>query len=429
MQIEINDDFQYALDAMELTNSHLFITGRAGSGKSTLLRHFRANTKKNVVVLAPTGIAALNVQGQTIHSFFGFPAKPITKADIKPRRFKKLFKKIDAIIIDEISMVRADMLDNMDYFLRLNAKIPSEPFGGIQMIFFGDLFQLPPVVTQDDRLLLEQLYYSSPYFFGSHIFEKEKFQRKYEMIELSQVYRQKNRGFLKLLDNIRLNQFDYDDLETLNERVIPEYLADKGYVTLSTRNSIVNQINSQRLTRLNEVEFTYVAKITGDFSTRVHPTDMALKLKKGAQVMFIKNDPQGRYVNGTIGVVSHLSNEAVQVKVEQTDGSYKTIHVVPDEWELIKYKLDANNEIKSDVKGSFKQYPLKLAWAMTIHKSQGKTFDKVIIDMGRGAFEHGQTYVALSRCRTLDGIILKKPITPRDIRTDERVVEFYEGSR
>ncbi len=424
--LELNSDFQYALDLLEKSNTSAFITGRAGTGKSTLLQLFKNTTHKKVVVLAPTGVAALNVQGQTVHSFFRFPGKPITKRDIKKLRNRKLYLNMEVLVIDEISMVRADMLDNIDYFLQLNRENPA-PFGGLQVIFFGDLFQLPPVVSSDVEQALFKDYYNSPYFFSAKLF-KQGFE--IEMIELRKTYRQESRHFLRLLDAVRLNQFDMDDLEDLNERHLPLFEIEDYYITLSTRNRIVDQINDRRLARLLIDEYSYSAIITGKFDPRFYPADPILRLKVGAQVMFVKNDPQRRFVNGSIGKVVQLGDHLIKVMIEKSDGSQRTIEVERLGWEIERYKAseETANAIDTEVLGSFTQYPLRLAWAITIHKSQGKTFDKVIIDLGKGAFEHGQTYVALSRCRTLEGVVLKQEIRPRDVMVDERVVDYYEAN-
>lgn len=422
--IELSDDFRYALDLLEKYNTSMFITGKAGTGKSTLLQLFRNTTHKRVVVLAPTGIAALNVQGQTIHSFFGFPAKPITKNDIKPRRYKKMYQKIDTIIIDEISMVRADMMDNIDYFLRINCENPA-PFGGKQIVFFGDLFQLPPIVNNQEQMYFN-LYYESPYFFSATVFKEFQI----EPFELRKVYRQDNIAFIKLLDRVRTNRIDWDDINTLNERHLPkEVTTDDSYITLSTVNSIVNQINSRRLRELQTQEMTYLGTVEGNFSERTFPTDLVLKLREGAQVMFVKNDPERQFVNGTLGKIHELAPDKIKVMILEDGDKEKIIEVEQTEWEILKYKMTnegGKNELGTDVVGSFKQYPLRLAWAVTIHKSQGKTFDKVVIDLGRGAFAHGQTYVALSRCRTFEGILLKQKIRPQDVMLDERIVQYYE---
>ena len=421
--LELNGDFQYVLDTLEKTLNSMFITGRAGTGKSTLLQLFRNTTRKKTVVLAPTGVAALNVKGQTIHSFFGFPPRPLARDEIKKRRNRKLYKNLELLIIDEISMVRADMLDNIDYFLRINRENP-QPFGGVQMVFFGDLFQLPPVVSSEAEHQLFQTVYESPYFFSSWVFKEGYIM---EMIELRKVYRQENRHFLRLLDAIRLNQLDYEDLEDLNERYIPSFKANGSYVTLSARNARVNSINKQELDRIPLPARTYIAKVTGQFPEHLFPTAGVLQLKLGAQVMMVKNDPQKRFVNGTIGRVIDLANDKITVEVDE-QSRIRRIEVEQMDWEIVRFKLkdgDAS-QIETETIGTFCQFPLKPAWAITIHKSQGQTFEKVIIDLGRGAFEHGQTYVALSRCRTLEGIVLSQAIRPRDILVDERVVQFYE---
>jgi len=421
--LELNAAFKEALDRMEKTPENLFITGKAGTGKSTLLKLFKKTTRKRLVVLAPTGIAALNVGGQTIHSFFGFPPKPLHPKDINKRRNHKLFKKLDVVIIDEISMVRADMLDNIDVFLRKNREI-NEPFGGVQMIFFGDLFQLPPVVANQIEANLFQGYYETPYYFSAYCF-----QTGFEMafLELNKVYRQEGRHFLRLLEAVRTNRADYDDLEDLNERYDPDFNPPYFYITLSPRNKLVDKINQEKVKALDSEVFFYNAEIKGRFDANRFPTEEILQLKEGSQVMFVKNDPERAFVNGTLGKIVELSKTKIKVEILEK-GLPKIIDVKKVEWEVLRYKesIEDVNKIETDTVGTFKQYPLKLAWAITIHKSQGKTFDRVIIDMGRGAFAPGQTYVALSRCRSLDGIVLKQRITPRDIMTDERIVQFYE---
>jgi ATP-dependent DNA helicase PIF1 len=420
--LELSDDFKYALDQIEKGGKSIFITGRAGTGKSTLLQLFRNTTHKKTVVLAPTGIAALNVKGQTIHSFFGFPPKPLSRKDIKRRRNRKLYKNLEVLIIDEISMVRADLLDNIDYFLQINRDIP-QPFGGVQVVFFGDLFQLPPVVRSGPEAMLFQTLYDSPYFFSAKVFDYFEM----EKLELQKVYRQDNRHFLRLLDAIRLNQLDYDDLEDLNDRYLPDFESEEFYITLSARNAKVDQINTRALNQIPFPEQAYLATITGDFNPRLYPTEAALKLKLSAQVMFIKNDPQKQFVNGTIGMVEKLENDTVTVRIEE-DGNRRYVELERFEWEIMKYKESTEhpNKIDTETIGTFKQFPLKLAWAVTIHKAQGKTFDKVIIDLGKGAFEHGQTYVALSRCRTLEGVVLRQPLRPRDVMVDDKIVTYYE---
>ena len=411
---------------MEHSKGHYFITGKAGTGKSTLLSIYRKTTKKKTAVLAPTGIAALNVRGQTIHSFFGFPPKMLEPSELGRRRNWRMFANVETIIIDEISMVRADMMDNIDLFLRNNRGI-NQPFGGVQMIFFGDLFQLPPIIASpEERHILNQEY-DSPYFFSSHVIQNES---EVHTIELSHVYRQDNMRFVNLLDRVRKRDIDYDDIEELNERFyenIDDEVTD-FYITLSSVNATVNALNAKKLNAIDLPEITFTASVKGQFNPRKYPAESILKLKQGAQVMFVKNDPDKRFVNGTIGQIETLSETEIKVTVIEKNGDEKIIDVQPLEWEIIKYRFDQSaGKLNSDVIGVFKQYPLRLAWAITIHKSQGQTFEKVIIDLGRGAFEYGQTYVALSRCTTLEGIILKKRLTPNDIRVDERITEFYQS--
>ncbi len=425
--LELNRDFKYVLDAVEKTTASIFVTGRAGTGKSTLLKLLVGTTSKNVVVLAPTGIAALNVKGQTIHSFFRFPARPLKQSDIKKRRSRKIYQNIDVLIIDEISMVRADLFDNINLFLQINRENPA-PFGGVQLVLFGDLFQLPPIVSTEAEKDLFDWYYETPYFFSAKVFQKGF---EMETIELQKVYRQKGRQFLRLLDALRTNLFDMEDLEDLNAAYRPDAEPDSFYITICPTNRQVNAINTRELNRLNTAEFTYNAKINGTFDPRLYPTEAVLKLREKAQVMFIKNDPQKQYVNGTIGIIKKLSDDKIVVTIENEKGEQNEVNVEISSWEILKYVQDKDNpnEISTETIGEFIQYPLKLAWAVTIHKSQGKTFDKVIIDMGNGAFENGQTYVALSRCTSLDGIILKKPLKPNDILVDERVIDFYDRNR
>lgn len=424
----LNDDFRHALDVLEKTDRSLFITGRAGTGKSTLLQLFRSTTRKKVAVLAPTGVAALNVQGQTIHSFFGFPPRVLTPKDGKFKVMRKdllrMYRNLEVLIVDEISMVRADILDAMDMFLRVNRE-NFRPFGGVQVVFFGDLFQLPPVVTRDP---LEQQYfkeyYDTPYFFSANIVKDPSFEL--EPLELRKVYRQESRHFLRLLEAVRVNNLDRDDLDDLNERWKPDFAGEEGYITLCARNATADRINQQALNALTTPAFEYQAKIQGNFDPALAPVDSTLRLRKGAQVMFVRNDiEERRYVNGTIGKITHIDSEGnIIVQAEDASGKKSKIEVMPAEWEIIKYK-HAEGGIEAEVVGSFEQYPLRLAWGITIHKSQGKTFDKVFIDLGGGAFEHGQLYVALSRCRTLEGIVLKQAIRPQDVITDMRVLDFY----
>jgi len=424
--ISLSPEFNGALDEMEQSDRHLFITGRAGTGKSTLLNLFVSTTKKRAVVLAPTGIAALNVKGQTIHSFFRLPPKMLDKSEITKRKNHRIYKKLDTIIIDEISMVRADMLDLIDYFLQVNREV-AKPFGGVQMIFFGDLYQLPPIIANPVEREIITSRYESPYFFSSLVLSDRD---SYDIIELQKVFRQEEKHFIRILDNIRMRDFDYDDMETLNERHLPDSAEQDFYITITTRNATVNEINTKRLAEINMPSFYYEAKTTGVFNPKIYPTGSILEFKIGSQVMFIKNDPEKNFVNGTIGKIIDLDQDSIKVAIQTREEEIKYIDVVRLEWEMTKYALDEkNNKVVSESIGSFVQYPLKLAWAITVHKSQGQTFDRAIIDIGKGAFEYGQTYVALSRCRTLDGVILKRPIKPSDVIVDERVTEFYQRRR
>jgi len=424
--IKINNEFNEILDTIEKEGENLFITGRAGTGKSTLLSLLKKTTKKNAAVLAPTGIAALNVGGQTIHSFFKLPPKMINPGELTKRKNHRFYKKLKLLIIDEISMVRADMIDCIDMFLRNNIENPA-PFGGVQLVVFGDLFQLPPVVSsQFERKVLKEKY-GSPYFFAAEVFKSDV---ELRMIELRTVYRQTERRFINLLDNIRTRQFDYEDLEEINNQFI-ENLEDDWYdemaITLCATNATVNAINTKKLKEIQNPIFEFQAKVSGNFNARITPAESYLWLKRDAQVMFVKNDPEGKFVNGTIGRISQIDHNTIKVEISHK-GETKYIDVERMEWEMTKYEIDQENpdKFKSVIVGTFLQYPLRLAWAITIHKSQGKTFDNIMVDLGSGAFDFGQTYVALSRCRTLEGIGLKKKIRPRDILVDPTIVEYYE---
>jgi ATP-dependent exoDNAse (exonuclease V) alpha subunit len=421
----LSQEFRYIVDEMEKSDNNLFVTGKAGTGKSTLLGLFMATTQKKAVVLAPTGISALHVGGQTIHSFFGFPPRMIQKNEIKKRYNSKLYQSIAMMIIDEISMVRADVLDNIDYALRLNRN-DQRPFGGVQMVFMGDLFQLPPVISSREELQYFQTTYTSPYFFSAQVFASGVFQM--ETIELRKIYRQEERHFIRLLEAVRTNRMDYEDLEDLNLRYTPNFEPEEGFVTLTARNNIADSINERKINEIPESFCSYSAKLEGEFDIRLIPTEKILKLKKGAQVMFIRNDPEKRFYNGMIGKIVRLTDDIIEVETIDRENKTTLIEVTQATWEIQKYKINENDpkKLDSEVVGSFRQYPLKLAWAITIHKSQGKTFDKVVIDLGSGAFEHGQTYVALSRCRSLSGIVLKQKLRPQDVCTDERIVSFYE---
>jgi ATP-dependent exoDNAse (exonuclease V) alpha subunit len=402
---------------MENTNRSLFITGRAGTGKSTLLRYFKDHTKKSVVVCAPTGIAALNVEGQTIHSLFTLPPKLLDNYDIK-RAYNGIYKRIDTIIIDEISMVRADLFDAIDMFMRLNGREPKEPFGGVQVILFGDLYQLPPVVENDMGGVMNKIY-DSPYFFDSKIMKHFDF----DIITLTKVYRQKDISFIEFLDKVRLGNIDTETLEFINKKVDEKKIEDSIIVTPT--NKVANFINHEKLNKLPSELFTYKAKIKGDFKLGLTnlPVDLDLDLKKDARVIFVKNDSQGQWVNGTLGKVEELGNDFVKVKLD--DGTIVSVGAV--DWDKIKYEYDSDlKRIMPKVTGKLTQIPLRLAWALTIHKCQGQTLDRVHIDITSGVWEFGHVYVALSRCRTLEGIGLETKIWPNDIKIDYRVSEFLK---
>jgi ATP-dependent DNA helicase PIF1 len=433
--IEINDRLRQALYLMENTDRCLFITGRAGTGKSTLLTHFCATTRKKPVVLAPTGVAALNVKGQTIHSFFNFyvdvtPQK-IKEKTIKPRWDKtRLYKRLDTIIIDEVSMVRADLLDCIDVFLRMHGPDSDRPFGGVQMIFVGDLYQLPPVVTSQERVIFSS-FYQSPYFFSAHVMESAPL----EIIELEKVYRQKDPDFIDLLNRIRNNSLEESDLERLNSRHAPAlHPNDPGsenglFISLTATNRIADEINDAKLRDLKGRFHVSKAHIAGDFGKEYFPTSTDLQFKTGAQIMLLNNDSKKRWVNGSIGIIEAYQKDEegeYYLDVALQDAEGETVQVYPYTWELYRYSLDEVVIVTEPV-GAFTQFPFRLAWAITIHKSQGKTFDHVMIDIGQGAFAAGQMYVALSRCTSFEGVYLKKRIRRQDIRTDYRIHEFLTG--
>ncbi len=428
-QIDLNSQFKKALDLIENTSKNVFITGRAGTGKSTLLKFFRENTSKDIVVLASTGVAALNVGGETIHSFFGF------KPDITPDKVKRLnakrsdtFKKINAVIIDEVSMVRADLLDCVDSFLRLNGKDASKPFGGTQMIFIGDLYQLPPVVSFKERAFFAQRY-AGPYFFNADAFKNFEM----EFIELEKIYRQKSENFISLLNAIRNNSTGNKELSVLNNRVGMEFekiSQSERVISLVTTNNAAKEINAEHLNRLDGRAYIYDCDIEGKFSKQSYPSDEKLYIKKGAQIMLLNNDSAGRWVNGSIGEIVDIIEDRRggddRIMVMLSTGNL--VEVLPFTWELFHFTFDdKTKKIASESMGSFRQYPLKLAWAITIHKSQGKTFDKVAIDLGPRAFATGQVYVALSRCVSLEGISLARPIRKSDIMIDWRIIKFVTG--
>ena len=429
---ENNSIFELATNFINETSEHIFLTGKAGTGKTTFLRHIRANTHKRTVVAAPTGVAAINAGGITLHSLFQLPFEPYipgfsTNSSKKNWfRFSKakldLLRQLELLIIDEVSMLRADTLDAIDDTLRSIRRNP-HPFGGIQILYIGDMFQLPPVAKDDEWNFLKD-YYASTFFFHSKAFEKTT----PVYLELKKVYRQSEESFVNLLNNVRNNCMTTLDLETLNQRFHPNFSPSKddNYITLTTHNYKADQINNRELFNLSGKEYVFQGKVTGEFPDYALPTDMQLRLKENAQIMFIKNDPNGNYYNGKIATVSRILDEQIYVYLPEKNTE---ISVQKETWKNVKYTLNKESgEVLEEELGTFMQYPLCLAWAVTIHKSQGLTFDKAIIDIG-ASFAAGQAYVALSRCTSLDGIILHSKIHSNCVFTDEYAINFSKTEK
>ncbi|MFH1224874.1 MAG: AAA family ATPase [Candidatus Diapherotrites archaeon] len=420
-EIEINSDFKSALELID-AGRNVFVTGRAGTGKSTFLQHFIAGTKKKAVVLAPTGVAAVNVGGQTIHSFFalapGVTAKEAGE-EARGRKNIELFKKTEAFVIDEVSMVRADLMDCIDVFLR-TALRSEKPFAGKQMVFIGDLYQLPPVVTGEEKKAFgthNNAHYKSQYFFDADVMQGLEF----TLIEFGKVYRQSDRKFIELLNRIRNKTADEPDLKILNSRALRGAGEEDGCIHLVTTNRMADDINFRRLSKIRAQEYGFRGFVEGKFGMDALPAELLLRLKAGAQVMFLANDQMKRWVNGTIGTITAIEGEKIRARL----AGGKEVEVTPHVWELFRYRYDHfAGAIEKESVGAFTQMPLRLAWAITIHKSQGKTFDNAVIDVGRGTFTHGQMYVALSRCRALEGLRIKTPIRMDDIMLDWRIVKF-----
>lgn len=421
--IELNSQFVHALTLMEEGSDSIFITGRAGTGKSTLLQYFKKNTKKNIVILAPTGVAAVNIGGATIHSFFQFkPDVTLEKAWVKGAKAKKpeLYKNLDAIVIDEISMVRADLLDCIDAFMRRVCGTMA-PFGGKRVIMFGDLYQLPPVVTREDIDIFRSRY-DSAFFFSADVISRTPL----TFIELDHIYRQTDSEFIQILNAIRENRMSSSDLAVLNTRVFEDYAPppEEYVIHLTGTNRDAELYNTYQLNSLEGEAERYEAKSTGAFDRRTEPAPRELVLKIGAQVMMTSNDREKRFINGTVGRVEDLSYENGEpiVSVRLHDG--KLVDVGRNSWEMFKFNYnDKSRRITTEVAGTYTQLPLILAWGITIHKSQGKTFDRLAIDLPQ-SFAHGQTYVALSRATSLEGIVLKRPLTTRHIIMDPIVTTW-----
>lgn len=416
--IELTDEFSGALDLVKNERDHLFVTGRAGTGKSTLLKVLRETTSQRAVVVAPTGLSAINVGGQTIHSFFSLPPRLITPDQIRRSRNSKLIKKLDMVIIDEVSMVRADLMDGIDKSLRLTRGEPDVPFGGVQLVMFGDLHQLPPVVQRGEMEHHFAEVYGGPYFFNAPVFQ----QVDVPLLELSTVFRQQDDYFVSALNAVREGRPDQGSIETLNDRVcsLDSLPNPEEYVVLTTTNDAANRINQAFLNRLPGEAKEFDALISGEFSQGAFPTDQKLYLKEGARVILLRNDPKGRWVNGSLATIVALDDDTCTIDIRGK------IHELEAEvWENIQYAFDqAQDKVVENVQGKFRQLPLRLAWALTIHKAQGMTLDKTFVDFGRGTFAHGQAYVALSRARTLEGLALARPIQPRDIIFDQRALDY-----
>ncbi len=427
-----NQELKLAYDFVQYTGKNIFLTGKAGTGKTTFLKNLKKHSPKRMIVVAPTGVAAINAGGVTIHSMFQLPFGPYlpdysqTKGEpMAINRFNKekinIIRSMDLLVIDEISMVRADLLDGIDAVLR-RFRNRTLPFGGVQLLMIGDLQQLSPVVKDDEWKLL-QTAYKTPYFFSS----KSLQDTDYVGIELKTVYRQSDEHFISILNKIRDNCMDRETLAQLNERHIPGFVQQhpEGYIMLTTHNYQAQQVNNEKLNRLPGKAYTFQALVEGDFPEYTYPTDYELALKEGAQVMFVKNDlsPEKRYFNGKIGKIISIDHDFIQVMCPE---DAEPITVTPDTWENLKYEIQEDTkEIRETTIGGFTQYPLKTAWAITIHKSQGLTFEKAIINAG-SSFAHGQVYVALSRCKTLEGMVLSAPLSSKSIINDHTVKQFTD---
>ncbi len=418
--VELAPEQQAVYDTIETTRDHIFVTGRAGTGKSTLLNHLSWNTSKQLVICAPTGVAALNVGGQTIHSLFRLPIGVIADHDIPQNAdLRKLLNTIETLVIDEVSMVNADLLDAVDRSLRMARQRPLEAFGGVQVVLFGDPYQLAPVPGDADERAFFADQYRSMWFFDAKVWNDADLR----IYELGVIHRQHEEEFRVMLNAVRHGQVTAEIAQRLNETGGRPAPTD-GAITLATRNDTVNSINARALARLPGRVRTAKAEITGEFTGRAYPADESLELKVGAQVMFLRNDSDQRWVNGSVGAVTRISSTVfVEIDGEEHE-------VQPSIWERFRYSYStATKELSRDIVAEFQQFPLRLAWAVTIHKSQGKTYDRAIVDLGQRSFAPGQTYVALSRITALDGLYLTRPLRPSDIIVDDDVRRFMERAQ
>ncbi|MCQ2147407.1 MAG: DEAD/DEAH box helicase [Bacteroidales bacterium] len=443
-----NPEFMKALDRAMNTSDSFFLTGKAGTGKTTFLKYLQKVCNKEMVVLAPTGVAAINAGGQTIHSFFQIPPSVFTPNDPRlsthitsynergeenhtsvyesfrySHEKKQIIRNLRMIVIDEVSMVRADILDAVDKLLKAFRDDDKSPFGGVQMIFIGDVFQLPPVVTGDEANILYR-FYKSEFFFSAQIIKRMRL----GYIEMQKIYRQSDRVFIDLLNRVRENLVTDSDFRLLKSITKPSFVPPKGerYIVLATTNATVDAINEENLNEIDAPETVYTAVVTGEFSEKDYPADFELRLRPGAQVIFLRNDKEKRYFNGKIGTVAYLKEDTVTVSVEYDDDMPEEIAISREEWNNVRYNWNISKQcIEEEIIGTFKQFPLRLAWAVTVHKSQRLTFERVMADIG-DSFTAGQVYVALSRCRSLDGLVLTSVVTPSAIKTDHRAVAFIE---
>jgi ATP-dependent DNA helicase PIF1 len=413
-------EFLAAYRFLREDKGHLFVTGRAGTGKSTLLKCLKDLLAGETVIVAPTGLAAVNVGGQTIHSFFGFPPRLLRRDDIPRRsRNRRIMRELEFLIIDEVSMVRSDIMWAIDQSLRINRQRSREPFGGVRLAMFGDLHQLPPVIDEGEVATHLETEHGGPFFFDLAALREG---HGTSLIELTQVFRQRDEALLSVLNKVRDGEAGEDDLALLNGCVhrIRTLREGEPYVILTPTNAAARRINTAYLEALAGEARTYEGEVKGEFSAAAHPTEAALTLKPGAKVMLLRNDPDRRWVNGTIARVARLEDDSVWVEVGGAEHEVERA-----EWENRRYAFDKGAEkIVETIAGTFRQFPLRLAWALTIHKSQGLTLDKVYIDLGRGTFAHGQAYVALSRCRTMEGLALARPLRPSDILFDPEVLDY-----